>query len=191
MSARTPIIRCDPGSSRRKVVLVIAAPAPERRLSSNSTSGGLTRSYPWAANVSISRATTRASISASGGRRSYMPLGSSAGCGVSFIAPQFAPQSPSGTPGKRTCPRARARIPALKPQRLDLDDIGEGANGVEHHRGERLIDLDQGDGVLPRSSPPEMEGGDVDLGGAERIAEGADETGLVVVAHEQHVAAEL
>ena len=43
MSARTPIMRCEPGSIVRKVALAIAAPAPDSKVSSNSTSGGLTR----------------------------------------------------------------------------------------------------------------------------------------------------
>ena len=44
MSARTPTMRCEPGSIVRKVAVAIAAPAPENSVSSNSTSGGLTRS---------------------------------------------------------------------------------------------------------------------------------------------------
>jgi len=44
ISARTPIMRCEIGSIMRKVAVAIAAPAPENNVSSNSTSGGSTRS---------------------------------------------------------------------------------------------------------------------------------------------------
>ena len=44
MSARTAIMRCDSGSISRKVCFAMAAPEPDSRLSSNSTSGGSTRS---------------------------------------------------------------------------------------------------------------------------------------------------
>src|SRR6516164_9017351 len=69
--------------------------------------------------------------------------------------------------------------------------MGQGADCVEDCRSQRLVDLDKGDGVLPGGGPAEVEGGNVDLGCAESVSQRADKAWLVVIAHEQHVAAEL
>src|SRR4051794_20632735 len=80
---------------------------------------------------------------------------------------------------------------ALKPKCLDLDNVGQRTDRVEHRRGDRLVDLDQRYRVLPGGDPPEVEGRDIDLGRPERVAEGADKPRLVVIAHKQYVTAEL
>src|SRR5207244_6690065 len=82
-------------------------------------------------------------------------------------------------------------VPLLKPQCLHLDHVGKDADGVEDGRGERVVDLDESDRVLPRAGAPEVESGDVDLGRAERVPQRADEARFVVIAYEQHIAPKL
>src|ERR1700758_3178407 len=78
-----------------------------------------------------------------------------------------------------------------EPQRLDLDHIGQSANSVEHFRRQWLVDFDESDGVLPWRGAAEGEGCDIALGSTECVAQRADKARLVVIAHEQHRAAEL
>src|SRR6267143_5260480 len=89
------------------------------------------------------------------------------------------------------CPLRVSVVPLLKPQRLDLNHVWEGADAVEDRRGHRLIDLHESDRVLPRGGAAEVEGRDVDFGSAERVPQRTDKARFVVIAHEQHVAAEL
>src|SRR5581483_11180467 len=100
----------------------------------------------------------------------------------------------SGSPYRRTRnpgpPPGRGFV-CLEPQRLDLDDVEQGAHRLEQRRRQLLVDAGEEDRVLPRCGAAEMEGSDIDLGGGEGLAERADEPGLVVVAHIQHVPAEL
>src|SRR5215471_9297686 len=144
----------------------------------------------------MSRATTCASTSASGGKRSYMPAGNKAGCRASLMALQ-AMHYRDMERTEKTCrvPHMSLWFPfrmrRLEAQRLDLDHVRQAAHGVKDRRSEGLIDFDEGDRILPRGGAAQMEGRDVDVGGAERVAQCPDEPGLVVVAHEQHVAAQL
>src|SRR5262247_546875 len=82
-------------------------------------------------------------------------------------------------------------IAHLKPQGLDLDHVWQSADGIEDRRSERLVDLDESDGVPSRTGTPEVECGNIHFGSAKRVAKRANEARLVVIPHEQHVAAEL
>src|SRR5487761_730231 len=96
--------------------------------------------------------------------------------------------SASAPSGRTSCPRDEAR---LEPELLRLDDVGDAADALEKRVGERLIDLDEAQGVGAGARAAEMEGRDVDPGLAQRAAQIADEARLVLVPHEQHVRPEL
>src|SRR5581483_8378400 len=78
-----------------------------------------------------------------------------------------------------------------KPQQLRLDYVRNRADLREQELVQGLVDLNQTDRVRARRGAAQMEGGDVDAGLAESPTEIADETGLVLVAHEQHVRPQL
>src|SRR5260221_13728644 len=86
----------------------------------------------------------------------------------------------------RTTLRSTPSGPPSEAQRLRPDHVRDAADLVDHRIGQRLVDLDEGDGVLARRGATEMEGRDVDAVLAEGAAEIADEAGLVLVADEQH-----
>src|SRR6266536_2529740 len=67
----------------------------------------------------------------------------------------------------------------LKAQRLDLDHVGQSADGVEDDRHQRLVDLDESDRLTAGCGAAEVKGRNVHPSGAERIAQRANETGFV------------
>jgi len=85
--------------------------------------------------------------------------------------------------------RAVARL--LEAQPLALQDVRQRADLLQNVLRQRLVDLDQGDRVAAGPGAAEMEGRDVYPGVAERGAEIADQARPVIVAHVQHVRAEL
>src|SRR5206468_1756458 len=82
-------------------------------------------------------------------------------------------------------------VASSEAQRLRPDHVGNGADLVDDGVGERLVYLDEGDGVLAGRGAAEMEGRDIDAVLAQGAAEITDEARLVLVADEQHRGAEL
>src|SRR5882724_5722497 len=75
----------------------------------------------------------------------------------------------TGAPGSEMDPGLRrgdaSRVgtaPSSEPQRLGPHDVGDGADMVEQRVGQRLVDLDEADGVGAFRCSSEMEGCDVD-----------------------------
>src|SRR3954469_15945226 len=97
--------------------------------------------------------------------------------------------------GASCSPRTtRPSIPSVRrseAQRLRPDDVGNGADLVDHRIAQRLVDLDERDGVRARPGAAEMERRDIDAVLAQGAAEIADEARLVLIADEQHRGAEL
>src|SRR5579883_986083 len=199
MSARTPFMRWETGSIRRKVSAIMAAPAPDNRLSSNSIKGGFTRSWPRAARVAGRVSRKRASCSASRGNRSRRPAGSNALVASSFMRSPFLRRVwpnrrygpvPNGFAGSGQT-KTGGTSTSLESQGARLDHVRKLLNLLDERRRQRLVDLDERDRLAPRPGAPKMEGGDIDPGIAQGPAEPPDEAWLVVVAHIKHVGAKL
>src|SRR5258708_7034334 len=79
----------------------------------------------------------------------------------------------------------------LESERRRLHHIGQLAQRGKQLVGHRLVDAGEQDRLLAGLGAAEMEGGDVDAGIAQRLAEIADEARLVEIAQEQHVGREL
>src|SRR5436190_1617720 len=107
-----------------------------------------------------------------------MPVGSRAGWGVSLIAQLVCTTERTKGTQASACTRPETAL-GLEAQRFDLDHVGQSTHRVEDRRGQRLVDLDECDRLAAGSSPAEMEGRDVHRRRTERIAERADEPGLV------------
>src|SRR5260370_31975384 len=132
-------------------------------------------------------------ISVTGGRRTFMPVGNRGGCRASFIAPEVCTTEARRTRRKTSYALCSLCLCGgyLEAERFHLNSVWKGADGVEDRCGQRLIDLDEGNRVLPRGGAAKVKGRDVDLGGAERVSQRTDKARLVVIAHEQHIAPEL
>lgn len=78
-----------------------------------------------------------------------------------------------------------------EPQRHRRLDAGQTANLQKNGLAHRLIDREQQHRLAPCRTPPEMEGGDVDAGIAQRGADAADEARPVLVDDIEHRAGEI
>src|SRR6185437_3810749 len=126
--------------------------------------------------------------------KSFSALEGGEGFRMRWVAMRRADRAAAGTPHPPSPRSARRGIEpkrALEAERPRLHHVGERADAFEDVVRERLVDLHQADRILARCGAAEMEGGDVDPGFAHGAAEIADEARLVLVAHEQHVLAEL